>query len=143
MKISETYWNYTKKASGQTEQWKNGVLENGEYKEIEDYDVNNIGKYSSLMQAIKGFIHDECNPFSAIAIDFDESDRTKFRLHTEVYYDYLGNPVNDVVFRAWKNGKDILTHAYVDAIFIRHTNEQASVKDFAAIKSAFPNIKAK
>lgn len=139
----ETYWNYTYSSKGQTETWQNKKLEaTSEIHEIKSKDINEIGKYSSLFQAIKGFINDELNSFSPLIITYDENDQTKFKLKAEVWCDYLGNPVNDVIYRQWKKGEiKNLTHTYLDVIFIKHINEQTSIQEFAQIMQSFPQIK--
>lgn len=141
----EIYWNYTVSSKGQTETWMNGRLEiQDRMRQIKTFDANDLGHYSSLEQAIKGFKNDELNQFSEICIEYDDSNLDKFKLVSEVYYDYLGNPVNDVVYRKWKKGEiESLTHAYIEAIFIRHQLDQGSVQDFAKIMKNFPEIKTK
>jgi hypothetical protein len=141
--FDEFYWNYTIKSEGQSETWINGKFEvvGSKFKML-DYDANNVGKYSTLKSAIQGFINDELNPFSKITVKkYENESSNKFKIITDVYVDYMGKPVNDVIKRRWEQGKiEHLTHVFIEAIFIKHQNEQASFSDLNELTYDFPNF---
>jgi hypothetical protein len=53
----------------------------------------------------------------------------------------MGKPVNDVIKRRWEQGKiEHLPHVFIEAIFIKHQNEQASFSDLNELTYDFPNF---
>lgn len=137
--MKQNYWNYTVKSRGQNVVWDKGVETPVEdMRDIADFSMNAFGKYSSLENAINGFLQEKCNLFSKVVLT---PDKEGFLLKTETYQDYFGRPVSDVVFRKWKNGNPKrLLHCWLEVFFIYHEVSTASLEDFSKIQRKFPDI---
>ncbi len=136
---SGTYWNYAVKLVGQDVECIKGVAEPfGEEKVVRDDGPDNIGKYSTLEDAIQGFLYDELNDFSKVTIEFDEKAEGKFKLVSEVWLDVFSQPTNDVVMRKWRRGEiKFLQRCRAEARFICHEQRQASLSDYSQIMDKF------
>ena len=140
--MKETWWSYSVKQRGMTIRWnprkKKAESMDDEPREFRDDGNEGVGKYSTMQDAVLGFLHSELSSNTKVKIAFDENDNSKFKFTAVQYLDASLHPVDDFVVEKWKQGKiSVLWITEIEARIIYRTAIQASVEDYSKIMDKF------
>lgn len=96
------------------------------------------GKYSTLQDAIQGFLDDELDGSNTAKIEYDETDENKFKLTATQWINVASDPADENMIELWKAGKiDFLILTKIEARFKCKSEWQASLKDYAQVMKRF------
>ena len=96
------------------------------------------GRYSTLQNAIQGFLNDELDESTQAKIEYDEDDENKFKLTATQWTDTAGTPANELVINLWRKGKiQTLLLTKIEVRFKCVSEWQASVQDYAQVMNCF------
>lgn len=136
------WWTYSMKQEAVTVSYNQETKENVAYTEIpikiRDDGPSGMGKYSTLQDAIQGFLNDEVSDDTIVKIEYDENDDTKFKFTATQWTDTAGQPVDENVKSLWRRGKiKFLYVTKIEAIFFCHSEWQASLRDYSIVMDRF------
>lgn len=130
---NETYWMFTCNMDGQVEAFEKGqpvILEDRH--PIKEFSVDEQGKYSSLENAILGFLTEELGT-TKVPIILKQKGET-LTMSADGYCDQWGQPASKTVMNRWKSGEiRQLTHIFYETIFFKKTVEPASQKEVESV----------